>query len=152
MTWGIDHMEKVSPQYGFCVISDYQLVKMTWAIDHMKKFSPQNVFFCFQWTPTRKWLGTLITWVLLCFFIWLSWENDLGHWSHIKGFSPVWNLLWVLRLLPTENDLGQWLHGKGFSPVWFFVFFQITSLWKWLGTVIMWKSSLPLSYIIFCLE
>ncbi len=46
MTWDIDHMEKFSPQNGSSVSSVNCHQKMTWDIEHMEKVSSQYEFFC----------------------------------------------------------------------------------------------------------
>ena len=65
--------------------------------------------------------------VLLWIFISLFCENDFGHWSHEKYFSPLWVFLWLLKCLACVNDFGHWSHGKGFSPFWFLLW-----ILKWL--------------------
>ena len=70
-----------------------------------------------------KWLWTFITWKRFLTSVGsdmnltsLFHENDFGHWSHGKGFSPFWFLLWILKWLFCKNDFGHWSQGKGFSP------------------------------------
>ena len=53
----------------------------------------------------------ILLWILKSLFR----ENYFGHWSHWKGFSPVWVLLWILKSLFRENDFWHWTQRKHFS-------------------------------------
>ena len=53
-----------------------------------------------------------------CLFFSSLRANFLPQVSHVKGFSPVWVLMWVVKWSDLLKDLIQMRHWNGFWPVW----------------------------------
>ncbi len=87
MTWEIYHMESSFPRMGSSVSSVNCHQKITWDIDHMEKVSPQYEIFC----ESSDYYQQKVT-------------QDI---DHMEKVSPQYGFLCSYRLPACENDLGH---------------------------------------------
>ena len=53
-----------------------------------------------------------------CLLSCVDWEKLRKHLLHLKGFSPVWVLIWLFRVVAPAKDRPQNPHLNGFSFTW----------------------------------